>query len=184
MKGSKSRSRQTRGNPLRNSARYENAELAAAIEESKRLANKEKKNALHEELAFHRASEESRELKELQNSEAIALELQAIENKQARNAMEKQKHSNYKLAKKLQNGTLGRTKTNAELARNLQLHFNREAEIRSPAKVRISAEESKESEPPPRRFVSKTVRLPRTRSKTIARPRSANTKKVKRWWKF
>ena len=170
MPGSKSRSKQTRNNPLHNSAGY-NAELEAAIEESKKTANKEKKNAIKEEIAFLRAAQESKELKELQNSEAYAIQLQANENKQSRNAMEKQKHSNYRLAKRLQKGTPKRDKTNAEMNRNLHLQ-----------RTVISAEESKESEPPPRRFVSKTFRLPRTRSKTISKPRPKSISR--RWWPF
>jgi len=171
------KNRHTRSNPLRSSARY-NMNLEAALKESKRMANQEKKNALQEEFAFHRASEESRELKELQNSEALAMKLQANENKQSRNAMDKQKNSNYKLAKKLQKET-SHKKTNDEIAMNLDLQFNR---VRTPVKPRISAEESKESEPPPRRFVNKTVHLPRTRSKTITRPMSKSISR--RWWRF
>jgi hypothetical protein len=185
MPGSNSR-RRTRRHPL--SERYENAEFSAAIEESKKIANKEKKNALEEELAFHRASEESRELKELQNSEALAIQLQANENKQLRNGIEKQKRSNYMLAKKLQKKSLSRKKTNAEIARNLQIQYNKEADRLRKNSLRSGPyEEEKESDPPTRvrYYIKNPVRLPRTRSKTVARPKSKSVDtKSKRWWPF
>lgn len=179
MPRSKSRNRQTRSNqnnPLHNSASYE---LAAVLEESKRTANKERKYALQEEIAFLKAAQESKELSNLQNSEALALQLQANENKQSRNAMEKQKHSNYKLAKRLQKMTPKLKKTNTEMNKNVQPKFNKGTKngLKSGP-----YEEEKESDPPPPMFVNKPVRLPRTRSKTIARPRSKS--KSRRLWPF
>jgi len=165
MPGSNSRKRQSRTNPLRSSARYnENTHLAAALEES-------------------------RKMKELQNSEEFAKNLQAIEEQEERNRV-KTEHRNYKMAKALQKGTP--LKANEQMARNLQVKYNIEfaksIARKNKKKTLISAEESKESDPPSPMYVRNPIsfRLKRTRSRTVARskPRSKSKSKSNRWWPF
>jgi hypothetical protein len=205
------KNRHTRSNSLRSSARYnvvnENAELAKAIEESEKTAAYEKKHANLEELAMHKASEESKKLKNLKNSEELAANLQEIENQEAINALRKiheQENRNLKMARSLQakNQPKKSFNKNGSFARNLQAKYNMEyaksiykklkpkSVASTPKKESIPpSEEMKESEPPPRPkyYVHNPVRLQRTRSKTISRPmsmsKSSNTKK-RRWWPF